>query len=449
MIERKRVGSEGHLAGIAILCVLCTLATAVRASVEDAGTYGAAFLRVPVGAAGISVPDVVAGMDPDASLVFSNPAVTGDLRSPQLFLTRASWLEDLSLSAASFGTPIPRLGLVWALGSRILHSGDIQGFDADQNVVENESYYGLSFTSTVSRRFHSGIAVGGGVTYSREHLPGETGDGVSFSFGASYAKSGHRFDAYAENVGGSLSFADRDYPIESRYIAGYGYSIIGGPGRLDLGTQVVISNSELRQVEVGGAYRFNRFMTVRAGYNYAMNGAMDNGMPLSAGLGFRHGSLSLDYAYTSQEYFSGTHTFSVGFAFGGITNRHAENASPQAQPMTVSQAEPGTPAPAEKPVPPPASSITSKSEKGAPAGRPAKAAPAPSYVVMGGTHARMESAEAEVRALRLLKVSAAIEKSGDRYRVVIGRFGTRQEAETAVATYADRGHKFRVLTQQE
>jgi hypothetical protein len=446
MIRRKRVGSTGQLLGIAVLCVICALSNGVRASVEDAGTYGAAYLRVPVGAAGMSVPDVVAGMDPDASLVFSNPAVTGDLRSPQLFLSRASWLEDLTLNAASFATPVPRFGLVWSFGSRLLHSGDIQGYDADQNVVESESYYGLSFSSTVSRRFHSGIAIGGGVTYSREHLPGETGDGVSFSLGASYAKSSHRFDVYAENIGGTMSFAGRDYPIESRYIAGYGYSIIGGPGRLDLGTQVVVSNSELRQVEIGGAYRFNRFMTVRAGYNYAMNAAMDNGMPLTAGLGFHHGNLSFDYAYTSQEYFSGTHTFSVGFTFGRYTNMRADNAPPADDPVGLSQVEIANSAPVEKAVPVPVSATPVKSPS---SDRPAQPAPVASYVVTGGTHSRMESAESEVRALRLLKVSATVEKTGNQYRVVIGRFGTRQEADTAVANYADRGHKFRVLTQRD
>jgi len=448
MIRRKRVGSTGQLAGIVILCVVCGLSTGVRASVEDAGTYGAAFLRVPVGAAGMSVPDVVAGMDPDASLVFSNPASTGDLRSPQLFLTRASWLEELTLSAASFGTPIPRLGLVWSLGSRILHSGDIQGFDAEQNVVESDSYYGLSFSSTISRRFHSGIAVGGGITYSREHLPGETGDGTSFSFGASYARSGHRFDIFAENVGGTLEFAGYEYPIESRYVAGYGYSIIGGPGRLDLGTQVVVSNSEVRQVEFGGAYRFNRFMTVRAGYNYAMNAATENAMPLSAGLGFHHGNFSFDYAYTSQEYFSGTHTFSVGFAFGRSTGRSSPTLRQEAAPVGASTT-------GEKPVetalaPAPAL-VAAPRQEVTPAAKASMtpAASKTSYVVLGGVHSRMESAESEVRALRLLKVSATIDKTGDQYRVVVGRFGTRQEAEAAVGSYADRGHRFRVLTQRD
>ena len=444
MIGRKRVGSAGQLTGIAVLCVLCTLSPAVRAGVEDAGTHGAAFLQVPVGAAGMSVPDVVAGMDPDASLLFSNPATLGDLRCPQLFLSRASWLEDLSMNAASFGMPVPRLGLVWSLGTRLLYSGDIQGFDEAQNVVESDSYYGLSLSSAVSRRFSStGIALGAGVTYSREHLPGETGDGVSFSLGASYARSGHRLDLFAENLGGTLSFAGHDYPIEGRYVAGYGYSIIGGPGRLDLGTQVVISNFEVRQVEFGGAYRFSRLMTVRLGYNYALEATTQSAMPLSAGLGFRRGGFSLDYAYTSQEYFSATHTFSVGFSFGAAsasfhpqnTSQGASTAQPPVVAMTGAATGPAVPAAAPK------------GRANAPARSPEPQKT--SYLVMGGVHGRLESAEAEVRALRLLKVSSSVERSGEQYRVIVARFDSRDRAETALAGYENRGHKFRILTQRD
>jgi len=338
---------------------------------------------------------------------------------------------------------------VWTLGSRLLHSGDIQGFDSDGNIVESDSYYGLSFTSTVSRRFaKTGIALGAGITYSREHLPAETGDGVSFSLGASYARSGHRFDAYAENIGGSLDFAGHEYPIESRYAAGYGYSIVGGPGRLDLGAQVVFSNSELRQVEFGGAYRFNRFMTFRAGYNYAMNAATENTMPLSAGLGFHHGNFFFDYAYTSQEYFSATHTFSMGFLFGGQGGGVRENRGGSAPAITapvIGESEPVAgpdPDPAKVSIAAPAAPAPESTRA------PVVAAPKTSYVVVGGVHSRLESAEAEVRALRLLKVNSSVETTGGQYRVVIGKFGTREQAETAVASYENRGHKFRVLTQR-
>jgi hypothetical protein len=438
MIERKRVGSAERIAASVVLCFLALIhPVLLHASVEDAGTYGASFLRIPVGAAAISSPDVVAAMDPDATLIFSNLASLGDLRTAQLCVSRSNWLDDLSMNAASLGAPIPRLGLVWSLGSRFLYSGGIQGFDDSENLVDSQSYYGVALSTAVSRRFtRTGIALGAGITYLRESLPMETGDGIAFSFGASYARAGHRVDVYAENVGGSLDYTGREYPIESEYVAGYGYSILRAPARLDVGTQIVASGSGITRVEFGGAYRFHRMMTIRAGYNYAFDAPPQSPFPLSAGLGFRYRNLSLDYAYTSQEYFSSTHTFSVGISFGSGSNpldTRSRRDGGAVTPEPLSSGQPAAPS---------AATPTAAPEKIAP--RPADG---PKFLITGGTHARRESAESEVRALKLLKIDATVEAVGNQYRVVIEKLDSRAKAETALAKYESRGHRFRLLTQ--
>jgi hypothetical protein len=404
----------------------------VRADVGDAGTYGASFLRIPVGAASMSAPDIVVGMNPNASLLFSNPAVLGDLPTAQLYLSGASWLEDLSMSAASVAVPMSPGRLVWSLGTRLLYSGEVQGFAADETVEERDSYYGVSFSTAMSRRFERlGLALGAGVTYLREHLPKETGVGFAFSLGASYVRSRHRVDAFAENLGGKIGFEGHDYPIDSRYVVGYGYSIPRATGNLDLGTQVVISRSELKQIEFGGAYQFHRFFTLRAGYNHALDAPVQSQVPLTAGLGFRYGSLSLDYAYTAQEYFSNTHTFSVGFAFGGRPTDRQEMGMTE-RPLEARRATP----------PPMVTDREIESKAGV-------TSPAPeSYAVVAGTHSRAESAEAEARALRLVKVPATVESGEGRYRVVIDRFDTREKAQSALARYESKGHRFRIFTQK-
>jgi hypothetical protein len=436
MIEHKRVGLAERFAGILVLCFLAlSHPSIVNASLEDAGTYGASFLRIPVGATALSAPDIVAAMDPDATLVFSNPASLGDLRVSQLSLSRSNWLEDLSLNAASLSTPVPQLGLVWSVGSRFLYSGDIQGFDESENAVDRRSYYGVALSTAVSRRFtRSGIALGAGMTYSRERLPLETGVGFAFSLGASYARAGHRVDLYAEDLGGSLDFSGREYPIESRYVAAYGYSVLRTPGRLDVGTQIVASGSDVRSVELGGAYRVHRFLTLRAGYNHTFDALPQSPFPLSAGLGFRYRNFSLDYAYTSQEYFAGSHTVSVGVTFGGGSR-------------AIGRVAPATGGPASAPATPLQATKTPTSAAPATATKSARSEPRPAFIIAGGVHSRRESAEAEVRALKLLKVDATVEATGNQYRVVVARYDSRAKAESALAKYESRGHHFSILTQ--
>ena len=69
------------------------------------------------------------------------------------------------------------------------------------------------------------------------------------------------------------------------------------------------------------------------------------------------------------------------------------------------------------------------------------------YVLLAGSHAWLESARAEGRALELLKIPAKIESNGTRYRVVVGRYKTSDDADSARRDYASAGHAFTVLAE--
>lgn len=418
MIGRKRVGFSRHTAAILFLVLFALSHTTTHASEDLAGTFGASFMRVPVGASVMGTPDIVAGMNPDASMLFANPADLAAMTKGQLYLSRANWLEDMSLNAASMAIPVNSQNLVWSVGSRLLYSGDLNGFDETGQIVSSESYYGMAFTTALSRKFESlGLGLGAGVTYLREHLPLETGDGFAFSFGMNYNRGGHRISAFAEDLGGSVGFEGRDYPIDSRYVVGYGYSFFKGPGRLDLGGQMTVSRSDFKRIDFGGAYNFQKYFIVRAGLNRMYDAPNQSQMPLSGGLGFRYGTLSIDYAYTSQEYFSNTHTFSVGFGFGGGRASSAHAAPPVGFDYQSNAVQSPMTGQAELPV---------------------------DYAVIAGVHSRSESAEAEVRALHLLKIPATVQLEGNQYLVLIGKYDSIERAEAVLAKYEEKGHQFRI-----
>ena len=311
----------------------------VHAADENSGTFGATFLRIPVGARVMAVPDIVAGMNPDASLTFSNPAVVGDVTSGQLFLTTANWLDDLSFSAASIVVPF-QSGLRWSVGTRFLYSGGLQGFNASNQVVEEESYYDVAATTGLSKRFNGiGLALGADVTYVREHFPGQTGDGVTFSFGGSYQLQQHRVDFFARDLGGTLSFPDRGYPIDSRYTFGYGYMLNRAWGQLNLGGQMTMSRSQYQRFQIGATYMMNNYVSLRSGFDHAFSAETSLGVPLSMGIGVHYRNLNLDYAFTEQQYFSDTHTVSVTFAFGHKSGAFSDELGAASQsPSTQSMA---------------------------------------------------------------------------------------------------------------
>jgi hypothetical protein len=430
MIGRHRTIAAGIFFGMLLLSPFALLTTA-SADSHSSGTYGASFLRVPIGARVMAVPDVVAGMRPDASMAFSNPSLTADLTSRQVFFSTATWLEDLNLSAASAVIPVERFNLNWSMGTRLLYSGGLQGYDASGTVVEEKTFYDLAVSSGVSKRFDEiGLAVGVGATYLREQQPAQVGSGVVFTVGASYQYREHRVDVLAKDFGGEMKFDSQSYPIDSRVIVGYARNFQRAWGALDVGAQLTASKSDYKRLDVGGAYHINQYFTLRSGVHRTFNGPATSEVPITGGLGVNYSAFALDYAYTSQEFFPATHTFAVTYSFGEGMNT----------PPPGTYGSTGLPAPAKTvttPVKTVKASAQSKDKKHA-----------VSYLVIGGVHNRLESARAEVRALRLLNVPAVAEKTGGNFRVLVGRYNSLDDANRAANSFLKKGHRFEVIHEE-
>jgi hypothetical protein len=423
MGNRARTRVTNLFAGLAAVALLT--ASPVGAGEENAGTYGAPSLRIPVGAKLMSSPDVLAGMEPDASLLFSNPAFTSAIPAPQVFLSTSNWLDDMRLSAVSVAVPTGHWGLSVATGATLLYSGGLKGYDAALNVVAEEDYYDMAATGAVVKRFDSaGLSLSLGGTYIRQHLYPTDGSGVAFTAGAVYERGANTLHLVARNVGGAVQFADAEYDIDSEKIAGYGRSFEAGLGTVMAGVQMVYASAAPSRLELGAGYRFNRLLTVRTSVRDVLD-SQSEGFALDAGFSVRYNQVALDYAYTSHAYFAGTHTFSVAFTFRG--------ADGGAGPMFDTDETGGDAA---------ARARTSRAPAKSPADRGAtitvvpratppaaeKPAAATVYLLVTGTYSWENGARDEVRALELQGIDATVERGEKRYLVVLGRYEERRKA---------------------
>jgi hypothetical protein len=401
----------------------------VRAQ-QGAGTYAAPFLKIPVGARLMSSPDVVAGLSPDASLMYSNPAFLSGLPHAAAFITTSEWLDNLTFTSAGVGLPIGSQGTVLGIGATFLYSGGVQGYDAALNPVSQESFYDVGFDVTVSHAFRgTGLALAAGTTIIREHVLPTDGSGYAFHLGASYWMGPNLFHAAARDLGGTVSFDSESWSVAPEYSFGGGRIFASHLGQFFAGAQFTDSDAYGTRVQLGVDYQFNPMLTLRTGFTDNMDNSQ-RGAPFQAGFGLHYGVMTLDYAYTPQEYFSSVHTFSLAYAFGGPS---------QGARATVPSGDFSPPIADSEPVPPP-------SRLGIPK-EPAPSRSGGSYVLLAGSHAWLESARAEVRALQLLQIPAKIESNGSRYRVVVGRFKSADDAEEARREYASVGHVFTVLAE--
>jgi len=409
-----------------------TLAAAVAAlpgpvgAQGGAGTYAAPFLKIPVGARLMSSPDAVAGLKADATLLYSNPAFLTDLPRAEAFVSTAQWLDNLVFSAAGVAVPVGERGnTVFGFGTMFLYSGNLRGYNQAMSVVTEENFYNVGFDATVSHRVRgTGLSLALGATYLREHVYPQDGSGFAMHAGAAYWLGPSLFHASARDLGSSVKYDSGTWEVAPEYVVGVGRVFDSRLGNFFAGTQISECDAYGTRIQVGVDYQVNTMFTLRSGVenNIDVGGAI----PFNAGFGLHYGALTVEYAYTPQEFFASTHTFSLLYAFG------VRGAAGMSGPLTVPAGDFAPTVAASEPVPPAAS----------PDG-PAVT----SWVLFAGSHAWRESAEAEARALAKLKIPATVEPEGTRYRVVVGRYASRDAAKKAQTQYGSLGHDFHVQSE--
>jgi len=456
---------------VVVLLVFGSLPLSVAsASESEVGTFGASFLQIPVGPRLLSSTEVVAGMRPDASLAFSNPASLSDIQTKQMFITTANWLDAMQLNAASLVIPVNQADMQIAFSSRLLYSGGLKGYDEGMQVVSEENYYDLSLSAALNKHFDGlGLSLGAGVTYIREHMIPEDGSGYTFSFGASYRRANNTFQFFAKDIGGEISFNGYGYPVNGRYIFGYGRAFHLGLGHLNVGTQLSLTDADTKHLRFGGEYEFNQYFVVRSAVHHEMNAPQTSGSPFCGGMGFRFWNVAIDYAYTPHSYFPATHMFSFTYTFGKL--QAPGEPVPGDAPVTSAPVFPSSPAAkgsGESAADGSSSIEKSNQEALSPSAReeitpPSKPDPQQDlkqnlkkedksvtnkkdtyYTLVAGIHGRKESALAEVRALQLLKIPAVVESFQDKFRVTVGRYSSEKAARSAAGSYEGKGYRFKV-----
>ncbi|HEU4364545.1 MAG TPA: SPOR domain-containing protein, partial [Candidatus Krumholzibacteria bacterium] len=384
--------------------------------------------KIPVGARLMSSPDAVAGLRPDATLMYSNPAFLSGLPRAQAFVSTAEWLDDLVFSAAGVGLPLGDGSTVLGFGTTFLYSGGLKGYNDALAVVSEERYYSAGFDATVSHTFRgTGLSLAAGATYLREHVYPQTGSGHAFHAGAAYWRGPNLVHLSARDLGSSVSYDAGTWEVAPELVIGGGRIFDSRVGQFFAGAQVANSDGYGTRVQMGVDYQVNTFFTLRSGVSNNLD--IGESIPFNAGFGLNYGAVAMEYAYTPQEYFSSTHTFSLSYSFG-TESRGA------GFPATVPAGDFAPPVAASEPVPPPPPIPAVKAT-----------ARASACVLVAGSHAWLESARAEARALELLKIPARVESDGTRFRVVVGRYDSVGAAEKAQAQYRSLGHSFHVVTE--
>ncbi len=293
---------------------------------EKAGTYGAQFLLIPVGARPAALGGAFVAVSGDPTSIYWNPAGLSGLSALQLGLFHNKWFSDVTRQSAFAAYPTP--AGVFGAGLTYLHMGEIVGFDVDEYGepfrISNFTCYDLAGTVSYAKAIALHTSVGANLKVIQESLADyrALGFGVDAGLlfcvgdflgpGAWYPVRNITVGCDIKNLGvlGRFITKTEKFPLEVN---------VGLAARL-LGNSIIVLAEVDKPVDgeyaghFGLEWALRDILTLRAGYDTAN----EFGSGITCGVGIKISDWVLDYAYVPYSDLGETHRVGIQVSIGTI-----------------------------------------------------------------------------------------------------------------------------------
>ncbi|MFA6435008.1 MAG: PorV/PorQ family protein [Elusimicrobiales bacterium] len=315
-----------------------------------AGADGAAFLKIDAGARAAAMGGAFTAVADDASSVFYNPAGPALLRNQEIMLGHNEWLEGLRNEHAAYVHPVSS-ALTLFTGLAALITPPLAGYDdagaptGKFSVMDGAAGAGAAWAADGDLFF--GVFIKG--VYQQadgQKALAYAGDlGVIKKCGASL-----RLGAAAQNFGTPIKLYTDSFDLPRTYRGGAAYRVTD---RLWVSGEAVKAGASDVTVAAGAEGSIEDTFLVRFGYKTGR--AQYGGPGFSAGVGFREGDTSIDYAFTPFGDLGSTHRLTLSFRFGENRWEFAPGRKPERSRRSVrtpARTKPSRPVPAAAKQPP-------------------------------------------------------------------------------------------------
>ena len=332
--------------GILLGAMLFGLAQAQQSN--KAGTTGAQFLKLGVGARGVAMAGATAGLADDASALYWNPSGIVHVRSLTFFAAHTEWFAGIGHQF--FGLVLPvgedhRIGV----SATVLNMGkmEITTETSPQGTGDffeaNDVAVGLSYATRLVDFFDFGASV----KYISQTIYNESGSSFALDLGTTLRtgyegiKIGMAFTNFgttiqlegrdlrrtydpnpnnATNVGVSSYLATESWELPINFRVGIGWDLLGvtdamvvdETNSLRVGIDANHPNDGPENAALGLEYSWSRIVSLRGGYRFN-----DDTRTWTFGGGLHWNqdaspSFGVDYAYMNLKKLGGVHIFSLG-----------------------------------------------------------------------------------------------------------------------------------------
>ncbi len=288
----------GVLVTIILIIILASVCYA-----NGAGTTGANFLKIGVGARAAAMGDAFTVIVDDSTSLYWNPAGLAKMEKRQLSATYNMWFAGINQGYLGMGFPLAGTGVA-AGGVNYIDMGDFDGRDAEGNptgtFAASALNYQLGYANRVGEKLTWGISAGIVQDTIAEDIKSTYAANLGLIFESSESLS---LGLALQNIGGEL--AGDPLPFVAK--VGLAYTWKSLLLVLDIASP---TDNDLYYC-AGIEWWIMDGVALRAGYKTNQ----DIGEGLTAGLGFNKGKIRFDYAYVPYGALGNTHRVLLGMSF--------------------------------------------------------------------------------------------------------------------------------------
>ena len=350
------------------ILILALAARPAAAGIERAGTTGANFLSLGVGAGELGMGGATLGSFFDLSGVSWNAASLGLLNETQIAFSHAPLAGAGAQDWMGYGGRMGISRTRWAITGLYQGDGAFEGRDALGNSTGSFSASSMAFGATLAQSFGPSVVLGLGGKVVTEKLADASGFGGTFDAGLLVHKGPFGFGLAAQNLGGRMKYGDLYYSMPTNL--GAGVSFASPATGLRLALDVNHPSAYYHDIRAGVEWMWRDRVAIRTGYRHELGGgtASDglNGPTFGMGAGVR--GLWFDYGYLASSNGDGQHRIALrltphawgpGAMLGGLGS--AAVAKPAPQMAEVMPPAPKNDSPSRRPEP-----VVTKTEAPAP-----------------------------------------------------------------------------------
>lgn len=348
--EREWLHASSKIGIMFALFVLLTPAWVRCGRGDKSGTAGASELLIPVGARAAALAGASLASVSGIEAIFWNPAgLARSMHTNAAMFSHSSYIADIGVDYLALSTGLSEDVYV-GISLKSLSIGEINVTTEDQpdgtGEITSPSFFMLG--GTFARRISDRITVGLTSTYVFEKMANVSASTFAFSGGVQYAGlggvEGLGVGVAVKNLGPKLKYdgaglertvdvndalrpnavlkleaASSELP--STIEIGLGYSMVMPDlGGLDFESSFINNNFSDDEYKIGVEYAYDSRLFLRGGYAFS---SVDVGLQyifgFCGGIGFRttfnNVELTMNYAYRSLRYFSGSHLLDVILGF--------------------------------------------------------------------------------------------------------------------------------------